>query len=232
MAGLSSIGKRAIIVGGIILLGIVVGWRILSAGPEGLTWSSFFGRRELKVYQPADLNPGLVDPAVLVRGGEHHISPFKLTDQRGRTITLDSVKGRVLLVDFFFTTCGTICPKMSANMARVQDAYADEPRLMLLSHSVTPEMDSVPVLAAYGERYGADPDQWLLLTGDRFQIYRLARRSYFAAVEDSDGGPDDFVHTENLVLVDTLGRLRGFYDGTKAKEVERAIQDIAVLLDR
>jgi protein SCO1/2 len=232
MAGLSSIGKRVLIVGGIVALGILIGWRILSAGPEGQTWSSFFGRRELRVYQPGDLHPGLVDPAVLASGGEHHISAFNLTDQRGRTITLDSLKGRVLLVDFFFTTCATICPKMSANMARVQEAYKGVPRLMLLSHSVTPEMDSVPVLAEYAERYDADPDKWLFLTGDRFQIYRLARRSYFAAVEDGDGGPDDFVHTENLVLVDTLGRLRGFYDGTKAKEVERAIEDIALLLER
>ena len=232
MAGLSPLGKRVALIGGIGVVVILIGWRILSAPPGGLTWSTFLGQRILPVYQPQDLHPGLVDPAVFARGVEHHISPFTLTDQRGRTITLDSVRGRVLLVDFFFTTCATICPKMSANMAKVQEAYRNEPGLMLLSHSVTPEMDSVPVLAEYGERYGADPDRWLLLTGDRFQIYRLARRSYFAALEDGDGGPDDFVHTENLVLVDTLGRLRGFYDGTKEKEVQRAIADIAVLLDR
>ena len=163
--------------------------------------------------------------------GEHHISDFHLTDQRGHLLTLDSVKGKVLLTDFFFTTCASICPKMSTQMGRVQEAYRDEPRLMILSHSVTPEMDSVPVLAEYGQRYGVDPAHWRLLTGDRVQIYRLARRSYFAALDDGDGGPNDFVHTENFVLVDPQLRIRGFYDGTSTADVDRAIDDIGKLLE-
>ena len=120
---------------------------------------------------------------------------------------------------------------MSIQMARVQEAYKTDDRLLLLSHSVTPEMDSVPVLAAYAEQHGADPDRWRFLTGDRKQIYSLARKSYFAAMDEGDGGPDDFVHTENFVLVDRQRRIRGFYDGTAAKDVDRLITDIAKLLE-
>jgi protein SCO1/2 len=120
---------------------------------------------------------------------------------------------------------------MSTQLIRVQERYKDEDRLMLLSHSVTPETDSVPVLKAYAEKYGVDHRRWRLMTGDREQIYRLARNSYFAAVDQGDGGPEDFVHTENFVLVDPQGRIRGFYDGTKPAEVDKAMADIQILLD-
>lgn len=184
----------------------------------------------MPVYHPSQLDPRLVDPSVRQETGVHHIKDFSLTDQNAATVTLRDAKGKVILADFFFTTCGSICPKMSTQMARVQDAYKGDDRLLLLSHSVTPETDSVPLLKAYGERYGADPAHWRLMTGDRKQIYDLARTSYFACTDEGDGGPDDFVHTENLVLVDTLLRIRGFYDGTSPKDVDRAIADIAKLL--
>lgn len=184
----------------------------------------------LPVFHPKQLDPRLVDPAVRNTEGEHRISDFRLVDQLGDTITLADAAGRIIVADFFFTTCPTICPKMTAQMARVQEAYRTDDRVVLLSHSVTPEMDSVPVLAAYGELHGADPKHWHLLTGDRLQIYRLARRSYFACLDEGDGGPDDFVHTENFVLVDSQRRIRGFYDGTRIDEVDRLIGDIAKLL--
>ena len=121
---------------------------------------------------------------------------------------------------------------MTTQMERVQAAYKDEPRVLILAHSVTPEMDSVPVLRTYADLHGADPEQWRFLTGDRRQIYMLARKSWFAVKDTGDGGPDDFVHTENFILADTLGRLRGFYDGTNPTDVDRAIGDIAKLLGR
>lgn len=185
----------------------------------------------LPVYHPSQLDPRLVDPGIRQSYGVHHIKPFRLIDQNSDTVTLENAKGKVVLADFFFTTCGSICPKMSAQMARVQEAFKNDDRLLLLSHSVTPEIDSVPALKAYGDRYGVDAKQWRLMTGDRKQIYDLARTSYFACTEEGDGGPDDFVHTENFVLVDTLLRLRGFYDGTSAKDVDRAIADIRRLLE-
>jgi protein SCO1/2 len=173
----------------------------------------------------------LVDPSVRGTSGEHHILDFALVDQNGDTMRLPDVGDRIIVADFFFTTCATICPKMTVQMARVQEAYRDEDRLMLLSHSVTPEIDSVPVLAAYAQLHGADPRRWRLLTGDRKQIYHLARRSYFAALDEGDGGPDDFVHTENFVLVDPQRRIRGFYDGTQPSDVDRLLGDIRKLLD-
>lgn len=185
---------------------------------------------DLPVYHPNQLDPRLVDPSVKGRAGEHHISDFDLTDQFGGHFTMADVGHRVIVADFFFTTCATICPKMTNQMERVQEAYKDEDRLLLLSHSVTPEMDSVPVLAAYAELHHADPERWRFLTGDRRQIYALARKSYFAAMDEGDGGPDDFVHTENFVLVDPQRRIRGFYDGTSTADVDRLIADIAKLL--
>ena len=135
-----------------------------------------------------------------------------------------------IVADFFFTTCATICPKMTTQMERVQEAYKTDDRIVLLSHSVTPEMDSIPVLADYAALHNADPARWHFLTGDRKQIYSLARRSYFACQDEGDGGPDDFVHTENFVLVDPQRRIRGFYDGTNAGEVDQLISDIGKLL--
>lgn len=185
----------------------------------------------LPIYHPADLKPELADARARATKGEHHILDFHLFDQQGDTITLASTHGKVRVADFFFTTCTSICPKMSMQMERVQEAFKDDDRVVLLSHSVTPEMDSVPVLAEYAQMHGADPRRWHFLTGDRRQIYRLARGSWFAALDEGDGGPNDFVHTENFVLADTLGRLRGFYDGTKAEDVDRLIADMHTLLD-
>lgn len=185
----------------------------------------------LPVYHPSELDPRLVDPSARQAYGVHHIKDFRLIDQNADTVTLADTKGKVVVADFFFTTCGSICPKMGTQMARVQETYRTNEGVLLLSHSVTPEIDSVPLLHAYGERYGADPARWRLMTGDRRQIYDLARTSYFACTEEGDGGPDDFVHTENFVLVDTLRRIRGFYDGTSPKDVDRLIADIARLLE-
>lgn len=184
---------------------------------------------ELRIFHPKDLDARLVDPSVRNTEGEHHITDFALVDQLGRTITLADVQDRIIVADFFFTTCATICPKMTTQMERVQETFKADKRIVLLSHSVTPEMDSVPALAAYAELHNADPERWHFLTGDRKQIYALARRSYFACLEEGDGGPDDFVHTENFVLVDPKRRIRGFYDGTSANEVDRLIADIGKL---
>lgn len=214
----SSFRGRIIGVGLIFCAAVYIGYLILR--PSG----------ELPIYHPSQLDPRLVGDAVKNEQGEHHIKPFHLIDQNGDSLSLADVQGKVLLVDFFFTTCGSICPKMSNQMVRVQQAFMNDDRVLLLSHSVTPESDSIPVLRAYAAEYGVDHHRWRLLTGDRKQIYDLARTSYFAAVDQGDGGPNDFVHTENFVLVDPQGRLRGFYDGTKAKEVDQAMKDMRQLL--
>lgn len=138
--------------------------------------------------------------------------------------------GQVLVVDFFFTRCATICPLLTTNMKRIQDRVLDDDRVRLMSHSVTPEADSVLVLNEYGKAKGVDSRRWWLLTGSKKEVYKLARKSYFAALDEGDGGFQDFVHTENMVLVDTLGRLRGFYDGTDIGEVNQLVQDLDFLL--
>lgn len=209
---------RIIAVGAIFIAAVFTAYWIIK--PSG----------ELPVYHPSELDQRLVGEAAKAEKGEHHIKPFHLIDQDGDSVFLKDVAGKVVLADFFFTTCGSICPKMSTQMQRVQEAFKDDDRVLLLSHSVTPETDSVPVLKAYAQEYGVDHRRWRLLTGDRKQIYDLARTSYFAALDEGDGGPDDFVHTENFVLVDPQGRIRGFYDGTKAEEADRAIGDMRTLL--
>ncbi len=209
--------KRVIGFGLIFIVAVVVAYFIIKPSDR------------LPIYHPNQLDPRLVDRSG-ISPGEHHIKDFELIDQRGDTLRLADLQGKVIVADFFFTTCATICPKMSVQMARVQEEFKDEEMLMLLSHSVTPEIDSVSVLADYGDLHGADPDRWRFLTGDRAQIYRLARTSYFAALDEGDGGPDDFVHTENFVLVDSQRRLRGFYDGTSEKDVDRLIGDLRKLL--
>lgn len=184
---------------------------------------------DLPIYQPSDLNPALVDPAVLGHE-DHRILPFTLLNQEGDTVREGDVAGQVLVVDFFFTRCATICPMLTSNMKRVQDRVLKDDRVRLMSHSVTPVADSVPVLSAYAGAHGVEADRWWLLTGDKTEIYRLARKSYFAALDEGDGGFQDFVHTENMVLVDTLGRLRGFYDGTDLDEVNELVRDLSHLL--
>ena len=187
--------------------------------------------QDLPIYQPSDLNPALVDPAALGHE-DHRILPFTLLNQLGDTVTEADVAGQVLVVDFFFTRCATICPMLTSNMRRVQDSFMAEKGVRLMSHSVTPVADSVSVLSAYGEANGVDPDRWWLLTGPKPEVYKLARQSYFAALDEGDGGLQDFVHTENMVLVDTLGQLRGFYDGTDLDEVNRLVRDLQFLLGR
>lgn len=186
--------------------------------------------RDLPIYQPSQLNPALVDPAVLGHE-DHRTLPFTLVNQRGDTVSEADVAGQVLVVDFFFTRCATICPILTSHMKLVQDRFLEDDRIRLLSHSVTPLADSVSVLAAHAREKGVDDRRWWLLTGPKADIYRLARQSYFAALDEGDGGFQDFVHTENIVLVDTLGRLRGFYDGTDLDEVNALVRDLEFLLN-
>jgi protein SCO1 len=184
----------------------------------------------LRVFQPADVNPLLVDVDMQRKGRDHRIAPFKLIDQRGDTVTNATFEGKIYVADFFFTTCPTICPKMTANLGEVAAHFKDDPRIMFLSHTVLPRVDSVPVMAAYGKKHGADPDRWKLVTGPKEHIYELARRSYFAVTTEGDGGEADFIHTENFILVDNKSRIRGFYDGTSKDDMVRLQKDVSTLL--
>ncbi len=137
----------------------------------------------------------------------------------------------IYVVDFFFTRCPTICPIMSDNMELLQTEFAEQADFKLLSISVTPEYDSIPVLARYSERHGALMDKWNITTGDKKHIYQLARRSYFAVSDEGDGALQDFIHTSNFILVDKQKQIRGIYDGTKDEEIQRLVEDVYILIE-
>lgn len=186
--------------------------------------------KPLKVFNPADINPKLVDESLQSTNKNHRVGDFNLTDQDGNTVTPNNFNDKIYVTDFFFVTCPTICPKMTDQMLRVYEEFKDNDAILLLSHTVMPEEDSVPVLKEYADKIEVNSNKWKFVTGDKKQIYDLARKTYFAAVTEGDGGVDDFIHTENFVLVDKEKRLRGFYDGTSKKDVDRLINDIYTLL--
>ncbi len=187
---------------------------------------------ELPVYNPADLNPELVPKNLQRVGHGHTVADFKLINQNGATVTQEDYRDRIYVADFFFTRCPSICPVMTHNMEKLQRTFLKDTLVRLLSISVTPEMDSIPVLKKYAVRNGVIDGKWNVTTGDKRHIYELARQSYFAASDMGDGGLQDFIHTPNFVLVDMQKQIRGIYDGTDDGEIRRLIGDIRLLLDR
>lgn len=183
----------------------------------------------MKVYSPADVNPSLVDFSVKHITKDHTIADFSLINQNGEIITQNNYKNKIYIADFFFTRCTNICIAMAYNMNQLQEYYKNDADIMFLSHSVTPEIDSVSVLKKYAIDKGVIDGKWNVTTGDKKHIYELARKSYFAVIEDGDGGEDDFIHTEQFVLIDKERRIRGFYDGTDLKDMEKLKQDMMLL---
>ncbi|CAM1359715.1 Photosynthetic protein synthase II [Tenacibaculum litopenaei] len=184
---------------------------------------------KLKVYNPADINPKLVDESVRYKTKNHRVADFELRNQNGERITQEDYKDKIYVADFFFTSCQTICIIMASNMTVLQDHYKDDDEVMFLSHSVTPTMDSIPVLKAYAARKGVIDGKWNVTTGDKKHIYNLARKSYFAVLDEGTGDENDFIHTENFVLIDKERRIRGIYDGTKVENMQKIIDDISLL---
>ncbi len=194
-----------------------------------LIYNALQPKKRLPVYQPNMVNAELVDSTLQHVKKYHRIADFSLLNQNGDTITQENYRNKIYVADFFFTTCPTICPIMTANLVEVQAALANDSEVLLLSHSVTPEIDSVAQLKKYAIEKGVNDAKWNLVTGDKKQIYELARKSYLAVQEDGDGGPFDMIHTENFILVDKQRRIRGFYDGTKEEEMDRLLLDIEIL---
>lgn len=186
-------------------------------------------KRILPIYNPADFNSELVDKSLHTKTEYHTVSDFELINQNGDTITQESYKGKIYVVDFFFTRCRTICPIMTNNMGKLQKEFINNDDIMFLSLSVTPEIDSVSVLQEYAKHKGAIAAKWNITTGDKKHIYNLARKSYFAVVEQGDGGLQDFIHTPNFILVDKKKQIRGIYNGTNDEELLRIIDDLEVL---
>ena len=183
----------------------------------------------LPVFQPDMVNAELVDTTVQFVRKYHKIADFKLVNQNGDTITEDFYDDKIYVADFFFTTCLTICPIMTDHMIEIQEKIKDDEDILLLSHTVFPVTDSVPVLKEYALEKGVMDEKWNLVTGDKKQIYDLARKSYLATKSTGDGGKYDMIHTENFVLVDKKRQIRGFYDGTQPEAIEDLMHDIEIL---
>ncbi len=184
----------------------------------------------LPFYNTPDFTPVWLTPQDDTYGKIHTIAPFNLTNQLGDTITHKNTAGKIYVANFFFASCQSVCPPMMENLSKVALVFEKDDRVLILSHSVTPRRDSVPILFKYAQQRHINNSKWWLLTGDQPTIYKLARQAYFA--DDSTGytkGSNDFLHTENLVLIDTKGRIRGVYNGSLQLEVNNLIKDIKLL---
>ena len=162
----------------------------------------------------------------------HQIRPFKLINQENQPFTEKDIENKICVADFFFTTCPGICPKMTSSMADIQKEFINDNEILLLSHSVTPEKDSVTVLQQYAQDKKVNFKRWKLLTGDKNEIYDLGRKYYF--VEEDEGmkkANDVFLHTENFILIDKQRHIRGIYNGLDPNSIQNLIRDIKVLKD-
>lgn len=202
---------------------------LLSAVIIVIIYSILKPEKRLPVYQPTMVTAELVDTTVQEVRKYHTIADFKLLNQNGDTITQEFYKDKIYIADFFFTTCLTICPVMTGHMLEIQQKIKKDPEILLLSHTVFPQTDTVRQLKKYALEKGVNDQKWNLVTGDKKHIYDLARKSYLAAKSEGDGGPFDVIHTENFVLVDKSKRIRGFYDGTDPKAIEELMEDLKVL---
>ena len=210
---------------------------IFSAITISLFYTALKPKKMLPVYNPSDVNPELVDSTMQDISKYHKISDFSFINQNGKIITQKDYEGKIYVADFFFTTCGSICPKMTTNLTFVQKAILNNPKVMLLSHSVMPDIDDVAILKKYAIKNGVVDAKWNLVTSDKKAIYKMARLSYLAVKQGKPNEMYDMVHTENFVLVDAKRQVRGFYDGTNLdkptkdgiKNVQQLIEDIEFL---
>lgn len=186
--------------------------------------------KPLPVINPVDVNDSLVDNDLLRKGFGHRIGDFTFLNQDSLEVSSKDFEGKIWVAEYFFTTCGSICPIMNEQMKRVQTAFKNDPSLVILSFTVTPEIDTVAQMKKHADYLGAELPQWQLLTGKKSELYRLARRSFFllkpAEAQNLGDAGNDFIHTNNFVLVDQKRRIRGYYDGTSKKEVNQMMNDI------
>lgn len=161
----------------------------------------------------------------------HRVPDFKFVNQYGESVTNATFADKIYVTEYFFTTCQSICPIMNGHLEHIYAQFRNEPDLMFLSHTVDPETDSVPVLRAYAESHGVTDRRWHFVTGPKTELYELARKGYILNAEKGDGGPDDFIHTQNFALVDKERHIRGYYDGTDSTDMQRLVTEIKLLLD-
>ncbi len=198
-----------------------VAYLLIRTGKNNFTRLEIFGTRE-----PVEKT---VNGKLIIDTIYHTVGDFSFIDSNNDTINQSITSNKIFVADYFFTTCKSICPKMSDQLMRVQFAFKDDPDVMILSHTVDPEGDTPSVLSAYAKQHNAIKGKWYFLTGDKKELYDMARNSYYVTALPGDGGEEDFIHSEQFVLVDKEKRIRGFYDGTDYNEVTRLIGEIKVL---
>ena len=209
--------------------GFAIIFGVISIIIVSIIYSTLNVYKPLPIYQPTMVRSELVDSSIQHQKKYHKIANFSLTNQNGKTISQADYKNKIYVADFFFTTCQTICPIMTDYMAQIQKETINDNEVMLLSHSVTPKMDTVAQLKKYSIKKGVNDSKWNLVTGDKKQIYELARKSYLAVKDQGNGDAFDMIHTENFILVDKKKQIRGFYDGTKQEDIKKLLSDIKIL---
>lgn len=216
---------RVAIVGIIFVAGVIIAYQFIKPSEE----------KTLKVYNPLDVDTTLVDDDIERVGFGHKIRQFELTDQSNKAFGSKDLKGKVYVAEYFFTTCGTICPIMNSQMQRVQEKFAGNKNFNIVSITVDPEHDTPQVLMDYAKNHGANNNQWHFLTGEKAKLYSLARRSFFllkpAEARNQGDVGSDFIHTNYFVLIDKNSQIRGYYDGTEEHAVDEMMGDIALLLE-
>lgn len=224
---------RLLIFSGILLIGIFIANYIISNKLKQQNTVEYRKKidNKLKTINPFDVNPDLVDSTLQLKRTGHSIADFSFVNQYSDTITQIDMEGNIYVANYFFTTCGSICPIMNDQMKRVQTEFAKDKWLKLLSHTVWPEGDSIQKLYDYSLRYEAIPTKWWFVTGTKKSLYTMARKSYLIVPDENDpnyehGNESDFIHTENFVLVDPDKKIRGMYDGTNPDEISDLIKDI------
>ena len=217
--------KRILFLGLLFVILVPIGYYFLSGGGQ---------QKILPVINPIDVQEEMVDPEMLRIGRGHHIGAFRFQDQNGTWVSEKQMQGKVAVVEYFFTTCKSICPIMNTQMQRVQEKFNGNPKLNIFSFTVDPDTDTIEQMKRYANAHGAKSGQWHFLTGEKKDLYALARKSFFvlkpAEAQNLGDAGSDFIHTINFVLIDQQIRIRGYYDGTNAKEVSELIKDIELLL--
>ena len=201
----------------LILIPIIfIGWYVFRVKEDKpITYLQYFGpKHALKVNDTT----------------YHFIPDFEFTNQFNEKVTQETLKNKIYVTEYFFTTCQSICPVMNTNLERVYKEFKDNPEFMIVSHTVDPEMDSVPVLMEYAKKHGVVSKKWLFLTGQKPKLYDIARKGYLLNAEEGTGDADDFIHTQNFALIDKEKHIRGFYDGTDSLEINRLIQEVKLLV--
>ncbi|MBM3165701.1 MAG: SCO family protein [Bacteroidetes bacterium] len=192
-------------------------------------------RKELPFINPNDVQQEMVDSSLFGVGHGHRIGAFRLIDEQNKVITDKAIDGKVFVAEYFFATCKSICPIMNQQMQRVQARFKGERNFNILSFTVDPDTDTPGQLLAYAKKHGYSPGQWHFITGSKDSLYRLARTSFFvlkpAEAQNLGDAGNDFIHTNNFVLVDKQRQIRGYYDGTNPSEVDQLIKDIEILLN-